>query len=97
MGFWSTLAYPRLGQSKPDRPFGSAPPHEEWKMGIRTLVLIASILLCRASLGAAVDFLFAPAYQTGLAPHGVMVAHRPTGASMAAWKGFDPSARRCWI
>lgn len=38
------------------------------------LVLFASSLLCSASPGAAVDFLFATAYQTGLAPQAAELA-----------------------
>jgi len=43
-------------------------------MTTRTLVLFASILLCFASPGPAVEFLFAPAHQTGLAPYEAALA-----------------------
>ncbi len=43
-------------------------------MTTRALTLFVSILLCSALLGAAVDFRFAPAYPTGLAPQAAALA-----------------------
>jgi len=47
---------------------------EEWNLKTRLPALLASILLSSASPGAAVEFRFAPAYPTGLAPQAAAVA-----------------------
>ena len=55
-------------------------------MTTRTLVLFASILVCWASPGLAVEFLHAPAHQTGLAPSEMALADMDGGRPDSSWE-----------